>query len=104
MWETCKNYDEGNVLTKKYKITDENGNEKGECDKVYAIDDSSFTEEKINLYNSWVTTIVLGCFIFVLDIGLAIFGFLIFKDSNLTPKISQDVVVYPIRSGEAALN
>ena len=29
MWETCKNYDEGNVLTKKYKITDENGNEKG---------------------------------------------------------------------------
>jgi len=29
MWETCKNYDEGNVFTKKYKITDENGNEKG---------------------------------------------------------------------------
>jgi len=46
MWETCKNYDEGNVLTSKYKITDENGNEKGECDKVYEIDDSSFTEEK----------------------------------------------------------
>ena len=72
--------------------------------KFIAIDDSSFTEEKINLYNSWVTTIVLGCFIFVLDIGLAIFGFLIFKDSNLTPKISQDIVVYPIRNGEAALN
>ncbi len=31
---------------KNYKITDENGNEKGECVKVYAIDDSSFSEEK----------------------------------------------------------
>ena len=104
MWETCKDYDEGNILTKKYKITDENGSEKGECDKVYAIDDTSLTEEKQNLYNSWVITIVLGCFIFVLDIGLAIFGFLIFKDSNLTPKISPDVACYSVRNGEVALN
>jgi len=104
MWETCKNYDEGNILTSKYKITDENGNEKGECDKVYAIDDSSFTEEKKNLYNYWVTTIVLGCFIFALDIGLAIFGFLIFKDSNLTPNISPADHCYSVRSGAVALS
>ena len=94
MWETCKDYDEGNVLKKKYKITDEKGSEKGECDKVYAIDDTSLTEEKQNLYNSWVTTIVLGCFIFVLDIGLVIF--------NLTPKISSDVACYSVRNGEVA--
>ena len=104
MWETCKDYDEGNILTKKYKITDENGSEKGECDKVYAIDDSSFTEEKRNLYNSWVITIVLGCFIFVLDIGLAIFGFLIFKDSSPAPKIIPAISSYSMRSGAVALN
>jgi hypothetical protein len=84
-WETCKNYDEGkNAITTKYKIKDENGNEKGECDYVYAIDNKS-TDERKNLYNSWIITLVLGCFIFVLDIGLAVFGFLIFKDSKLTP-------------------
>jgi len=83
-WKTCKDYDEGNNLSTKTQIKDENGNVKGECDKLYAIE-SNTTEEKKNLYNSWVVTIVFGCFIFVLDIGLAIFGFLIFKDSKLTP-------------------
>ena len=84
-WKTCKDYDEGkNTISTKYKILDDNNNEKGECDKLYAIE-SNTTEEKKNLYNFWLTTIVLGCFIFVLDIGLAIFGFLIFKDSKLTP-------------------
>ena len=70
-------------MKNKYTIKDENGNDKGECNKLYIIEDTSpTTDEKKNLYNSWVTTIVFGCFIFVLDIGLAIFGFLIFNDSN----------------------
>jgi len=56
------------------------------------------------LYNYWVATIVLGCFIFVLDIGLAIFGFLIFKDSNLTPNISPADHCYSVRSGAVALS
>ena len=82
-WKACKDYEEGNVpsMKNKIKIRDDDGNEKGECEKLYAIE-SNTTEEKKNLYNFWVTTIVLGCFIFVLDIGLALFGFLIFKDSN----------------------
>ena len=85
LWKACKDYDEGkNTISTKTKILDDNLNEKGECDKLYAIE-SNTTEEKKNLYNFWVTTLVLGCFIFVLDIGLAIFGFLIFKDSKLTP-------------------
>jgi hypothetical protein len=70
-------------MKNKYTIKDENGNDKGECNKLYIIEDPSpTTDEKKNLYNSWVTTIVFGCFIFVLDIGLAIFGFLIFNDSK----------------------
>jgi hypothetical protein len=76
----CKDAEESQTTVDKYKIKDENGNEKGECDKLYIIE-SATTDEKKKLYNSWVTTIVFGCFIFVLDIGLAIFGFLIFDDS-----------------------
>ena len=62
---------------------------------------TKFMQSTIHLlYNSWVTTIVLGCFICILDIGLAIFGFLIFKDSDLTNKISPGVACYSMRSGE----
>jgi hypothetical protein len=79
-WDACKLADESNTETTKNKII-EDGNEKGECDKYFIYEPSS-TNEKKNLYDSWVITIVFGCFIFVLDIGLAIFGFLIFKDSS----------------------
>ena len=84
-WDTCKSYDEGSSTYRasKKEITDTNGNKKGECDKFY-INDSNNTNERKKLYDYWVLTIVFGCFIFVLDIGLAIFGFLIFKDSNGT--------------------
>jgi len=86
LWDLCKNLEE--TKNEKYKIKDENGNKKGECDKIYLLPLSSSlptTNEKRKLYNYWVTTIVFGCFIFVLDIGLAIFGFLIFKDSKGAP-------------------
>jgi len=87
-WNECKKLDE-RTSRSKLKITDENGNEKGECDKIYLLPYTTTsvptTNEKRKLYNYWVTTIVFGCFIFVLDIGLAIFGFLIFKDSKGTP-------------------
>ena len=85
-WEKCKKYDEGTETfspTGKKKVFDENGKEKLECEKIYAVD-RGYNVKK-NLYNYWVTTIVLGCFIFVFDIGLAIFGFLLFKDNNGTP-------------------
>ena len=79
-WQVCKDAEESQTTDNKLKIKDENGNEKGECDKLYIIGIAT-KDEKKKLYNSWVTTIVFGCFIFVLDIGLAIFGFLIFDDS-----------------------
>jgi hypothetical protein len=80
-WETCKKYDEKTVKKLRKQYRDDNGNVLDNCDKIYFYD-SSTTDVRKNLYDSWVTTIVLGCFIFVLDIGLAIFGFLIFNGSK----------------------
>ena len=34
------------------------------------------------LYNRWLTTLVLSCFIFIFDICLSFFGFLLFKDKR----------------------
>ena len=81
-WENCKKFDDGSLVfsSNKLEIID-NGNKKGECDKIY-ITENNATNEKKKLYDYWVLTFVFGCFIFVLDIGLAIFGFLIFKDSS----------------------
>ena len=59
-----------------------NTNSKGECDYLYYFDNNANDKSKRNIYDRWMITIVLGCFIFVLDIGLAIFGFLIFKDGG----------------------
>jgi len=81
----CEAMEEGtrrNYKTKwhYYDSSSSNHNEEGECDKLYYYEGSDF--EKQNIYDRWVTTIVLGCFIFVLDIGLAIFGLLLFLDSS----------------------
>jgi uncharacterized membrane protein (DUF485 family) len=78
-WETCKKYDEKTDKKNRIQYTDGNGNVH-DCDKLYYCNGD--TDVRKNLYDSWVTTIVLGCFIFVLDIGLAIFGFLIFNGSK----------------------
>ena len=55
-----------------------NKNEKGECDYLYYTSGSNVNHKR-NIYDRWIITIILGCFIFILDIGFAIFGFLIFK-------------------------
>jgi len=53
----------------------------GDCDYLYAetIDD---TIDRKYLFDKWVTTIIFSCFIIVCDIGLAIFGFLLFKSDG----------------------
>ena len=81
-WEHCKNLEESQAQVTQWKMRDDENNDKGDCDKLYLFNANIVTDEKKNLYDSWVLTIVLGCFIFVLDIGLAIFGFLIFNDSK----------------------
>jgi hypothetical protein len=51
------------------------------CDYLYS---STIPDEFVNkyLFDMWVTSIIFSCFIFVCAIGLAIFGFLLFKNSD----------------------
>ena len=45
------------------------------------------------LYDNWVTTIIFACFIIICDIGLGIFGFLLFKnkgESNIVIPINEN--------------
>ena len=84
-WKYCKLTDEKKIYfiptDEKIKFYDQT-TEKGNCDKIYYIDTSINSNEKKDDYDKWVTSIVLSCFIFVFDLGLAVFGFLLFKDSN----------------------
>ena len=84
-YDYCKSRDESNNIggtkTSYYDSTSNLNNKKGDCDYLYYFDSAADNSRK-NIYDRWVTTIVFGCFIFVLDLGLAIFGFLIFKDGG----------------------
>jgi hypothetical protein len=51
-----------------------------DCDKLY-VNFPNKVENKY-LYDRWVTTIIFACFIIACDIGLAIFGFLLFKSDG----------------------
>ena len=85
-WDICKLIDEENAdifrANSKLHYFDDEGNDKGECDKLYYIDTTIKSTEKKDKYDKWVASIVLSCFIFVFDLGLAVFGFLLFRDSN----------------------
>lgn len=54
------------------------GNKK--CENLY-LDEETGVENKY-IYDNWVTSIIFCCFIMACDIGLAIFGFLLFKDGS----------------------
>ena len=80
-YDNCKSLDEDSNLNRaKLKYVDDQGQEKGECYKLGLTDTY---ENNINkkIYDHWLTTIILSCFIFLLDIGLAIFAFLNLSDS-----------------------
>ena len=51
------------------------------CDYLYLESYASGFGNKY-LYDNWVTNIIFGCFIIACNIGLAIFGFLVFKNSD----------------------
>ena len=81
-WDEYKTYDEGHPYSNvKLQIRDESRNIVGEYDKLYLVLNSNSNTRK-NLYDQWLTTIILGVFISLLDIGLTIFGFLLLLDSN----------------------
>jgi len=53
------------------------------CNKLYYSGNAG--ESSISLkysYDKWVTSIIFGCFIIALNLGLAIFGFLLFSQSD----------------------
>ena len=62
-------------------------NKKGDCDKLYypyyyPSSYSSPNNEKKVTYDYWITSLIFSCLIMVLYIGLALFGFLLFKDGG----------------------
>jgi hypothetical protein len=63
----------------KNPVTTQNPN----CKKIYYSGNSY--EDDLSLkynYDKWVTSIIFGCFIIALNIGLAIFGFLLFSQTG----------------------
>lgn len=89
-YESCKlldekdtKYNNGNDEKISYYSSPPSAQKEGDCDKIFYIDSSSNSDyTKQNEYDKYVTSLVLGCFIILLDIGLALFGFLIFKEGN----------------------
>jgi hypothetical protein len=89
-YQSCKLLDEGKI---KYSTSNEktpyyppsSTQKEGDCDKLFYIDSNRGNDYDFqNQYDKYVTSLVLGCFIILLDIGLAIFGFLLFKEGNGT--------------------
>ena len=74
-WDTCKNIDEK---------TGYNIQKYSNCDKIFHFDPSEDTNEKKIIFDKWLTSLIFSCFICLFDIGLAIFGFLLFKGSYST--------------------
>ena len=66
-----------NQPRKYYDTTTNPYTEKGTCDKLFYISTTINNQYKI-LYDRWLTTIIFCCFIMLLNIGLAIFGLLLF--------------------------
>ena len=84
-WPGCKVLEDGTNPTYKSKIKyyDDLGNAKGDCEKLYYITiGTPLNNTKKVLYDRWLTTIIFSCFIFLLNIGLGIFGFLLFRESG----------------------
>ena len=67
-----------NQPRKYYDTTTNPYTEKGTCDKLFYISTTTINNQYKILYDRWLTTIIFCCFIMLLNIGLAIFGLLLF--------------------------
>ena len=81
LFDFCKLYDEKKDTLGKLEYFDEEYNKKGDCNKLFYISEARSNSKK-TLYDRWLTTIILSCFIFIFDIGLALFAFLLMSNSN----------------------
>ena len=66
---------------KYYDTTQDSEPEKGTCNKIFIESFPDSNTYKI-IYDRWLTTIILDCFVMLLNIGLSIFGFLLFSKSS----------------------
>lgn len=80
-YKDCKDQDELPASQTGSQTTNDLTN-KG-CDKIYYLQSFSNNSYKV-IYDRWLTTIILCCFIMLLDIGLALFGFLVNNGSKGT--------------------
>ena len=76
-------YGANNDEKKPYYSSSSSSQKEGDCDKIFYANSGQDYGNK-NKYDKYVTSLVLGCFIILLDIGLAVFGFLLFKEGNGT--------------------
>ena len=83
-FEKCKKIDNNEDKIVEVSYTDNNGDVKGKCDKLFMPrSDTHFQNyERKNQYNKVITAYVFSVFIVILHLGLAIFGFLLFNDSG----------------------
>jgi hypothetical protein len=81
MFDTCKDLEDKKIPFEKLGYYDGDNKKIGDCNKLFYI--KTFTDnKKKRLYDHWLTTIILSCFIFILDILLALFGFLLMSNSG----------------------
>jgi uncharacterized membrane protein (DUF485 family) len=86
-WEICKLLDEKsfqfkNGISGKFNYRDDKNRIQGDCDKLFYLPENNSSNEKKDVYDKWVTSIALSWFISAFNIGLAIFGLLLLKDSK----------------------
>ena len=86
-YDDCKTLDEAPlediplVYAIKRDYSDSDFNPIGECNKLLYYENTTDNKKKI-IYDRWLTTIILSFFILIINIGLALFGFFLIKDSN----------------------
>ena len=79
----CRRLNDGEKLGKINYYEDSSlSNKKGECDKLFFVDPEDMGRKIV--YDRWLTTLIFSCFIILFNIGLAIFGFLLFNGSGKT--------------------
>ena len=75
-WTQCKN------INKNINLVSQGINKRNDCNKIYLIDNSITDNDKKIIFDRWLTSIILSCFIALFNIGLAIFGFLLFRETS----------------------
>ena len=79
--QNCKKFKDGTLTFPQEGYYDDSNKKLGDCKYLYAVSDTTDNTNKI-IFDKWLTTLIFCCLIFLFDIGLAIFGFLLFRESN----------------------